>query len=203
MTEPNQPNQASHSDAQPDRAGAGRVPCEQCAREGARYYMPPAGPTDRLVARLIHLQRAKVVGPFVRLYLKWRSIDIPPRTLKPGTGLVLRHVGNVVVHVGTEIGRDVMLHQNVTVGRSDIWRNPRGPLRFVLEDHVILGANAVVVGSHGTVRVGRGTVVGANAVLTQSTGEWEIWAGAPARLVGRRDPDDCVHRVTYRGSEAG
>jgi serine O-acetyltransferase len=36
-------------------------------------------------------------------------------------------------------------------------------------------------------RVGRGSVVGANAVLLESTGENEIWAGVPARRVGTRD----------------
>jgi len=36
-------------------------------------------------------------------------------------------------------------------------------------------------------RVGSGTVLGANAVLLQSTGENEIWAGIPARCVGKRE----------------
>jgi len=30
--------------------------------------------------------------------------------------------------------------------------------------------------------------VGANAVLLESTGEWEIWAGVPAVRVGEREP---------------
>lgn len=200
MTDTTQP--IEDAEGRPDNS-THAAPCEICAREGTRYYKPPTGPADRAITRLIHLQKARGIGPLVRLYLKWRSIDIPPRTLTPGTGLVLRHVGNVVVHVGTRIGRDVMLHQNVTVGRSDIWRSPRGRLQFVLEDHVILGANAVVVGSHGTVRIGRGTVVGANSVLTQSTGDWEIWAGTPAQLVGRRDPADCIHRAAPKVKEAG
>jgi serine O-acetyltransferase len=55
-------------------------------------------------------------------------------------------------------------------------------------DDVILCANASVLTSHGRLLVGRGTVVGANAVLTRSTGEWEIWAGNPARKVGDRTP---------------
>ena len=33
---------------------------------------------------------------------------------------------------------------------------------------------------------GNGTIVGANSVLMNSTGENEIWAGNPARLVGHR-----------------
>jgi len=38
-------------------------------------------------------------------------------------------------------------------------------------------------------KVARGTVVGANAVLLESTGEEEIWAGVPAKRVGFRDRD--------------
>ena len=34
-----------------------------------------------------------------------------------------------------------------------------------------------------------GSVIGANAVLLQSTGQNEIWAGVPARLIGKREQD--------------
>ncbi len=34
--------------------------------------------------------------------------------------------------------------------------------------------------------VGKRTVVGANAVLTQSTGDYKIWSGIPARKIGIR-----------------
>ena len=43
-----------------------------------------------------------------------------------------------------------------------------------------------VLGGAGITRIGRGTIVGANAVVLGSTGEDEIWAGNPARCVGRR-----------------
>jgi serine O-acetyltransferase len=45
-----------------------------------------------------------------------------------------------------------------------------------------------VLGKAGVLQVGRGTVVAANAVLLNSTGEAEIWAGVPARRVGMRPP---------------
>jgi serine O-acetyltransferase len=54
-------------------------------------------------------------------------------------------------------------------------------------DDVILGAGAKVMCERGILRIGRGTVVGANAVLLDSTGENEIWAGIPARKVGIRN----------------
>ena len=43
--------------------------------------------------------------------------------------------------------------------------------------------------------VGEGTVIGANAVLTQSTGDWEIWAGIPAKKIGLRERcNKSIHR---------
>jgi len=150
-------------------------------------FRPPSGPVDRLYMRLIQAQKKPIIGPGIRQLLKLRGIDIPPQTLKPGTRLILRHSGNVVVHVQTRIGKDVMLHQGVTIGRADIWREADPTFDgFILEDGVILGANAVVTSSKGTLTVGEGTVVGANSVLTRSTGQYEIWAGAPAKKIGDR-----------------
>jgi len=155
--------------------------------DGAGQFRPPSGPVDRFFVRLIFAQRNRLFGRLIRQFLKLRGIDIQARSLQPGTGLILRHSGNVVVHGMTKIGRNVMLHQGVTVGRSDIWREPDPTFDgFVLEDNVILGANAVVTSSKGQLVVGEGTVVGANSVLTRSTGRWEIWAGVPAVKIGER-----------------
>lgn len=154
-------------------------------------YQTPQGPLDKAFCFLIHAQRYPILGALIRQALKARGTDIPPSTLKPGTGLVARHLGHIVVHVKTRIGQNVVLHQGVTVGRSDIWRKEDPSFGgFVLEDHVILGANAVVTSGRGVLTVGEGTVLGANSVLTQSTGKWEIWAGAPARKVGSRERFD-------------
>jgi len=150
-------------------------------------YETPAGPLDRLVWRLIQIQRVPVVGSVVRQALKLRGIDIPPKTLAPGKDLVLRHLGNVVVHVDARLGNRVVLHQGVTIGRSDIWRQPAADFDgFEIRDDVIVGANAVILGKHGRLVIGRGTVIGANSVLTCSTGEREIWAGSPAKKIGER-----------------
>lgn len=155
--------------------------------EGVPDFRPPSGPVDRLFERLIFAQRNRVFGKVARQLLKLRGIDIQARSLSPGTGLILRHAGNVVVHGLTHIGRNVMLHQGVTVGRADIWREPDSSFDgFVLEDKVVLGANAVVTSARGVLTVGEGTVVGANSVLTQSTGRYEIWAGVPAKKIGER-----------------
>jgi acetyltransferase-like isoleucine patch superfamily enzyme len=56
----------------------------------------------------------------------------------------------------------------------------------VLEDDVWIGANAIVANG---VRVGRGAVVGAGAVVTKDVEPYAIVAGVPARQIGARlDP---------------
>jgi maltose O-acetyltransferase len=53
----------------------------------------------------------------------------------------------------------------------------------VMEDDVWMGAGAIVLPG---VRLGKGTVVAAGAVVTRSTEPYTIVAGVPAKCVGRR-----------------
>jgi serine O-acetyltransferase len=55
-----------------------------------------------------------------------------------------------------------------------------------VDDDAILCPGAKILCGEGILRVGRGAVIGANAVLLESVGENEIWAGVPARRVGHR-----------------
>lgn len=116
------------------------------------------------------------------------GIDVPA-TVVVGADFRLYHRGRgVVVHPRTRFGDRCRVFHNVTVGRSDPWI-PEADSElhgFHFQDDVWLCAGAVVLCQSGTLTVGRGTVVAANAVLTQSTGEWEIWAGSPARKIGDR-----------------
>ncbi len=141
-------------------------------------------------ARLIEYRRHRVFGRAVHRILRIVSGVEVPDSVIIGHDLVVHHHGfGLVVHSWTRIGDRVHLFQGVTIGRSDVWA-PRSSSDFEgidIEDDAWICAGAKVIGSAGRLRVGRGTVVGANAVLTTSTGEWEIWAGAPARCVGRRD----------------
>jgi serine O-acetyltransferase len=87
------------------------------------------------------------------------------------------------------IGDRVKLYPGVGLGRADIHRRMSASKfeGIIIEDDVILAPGSKVLGKEGVLRVRRGTVVGANAVLLESTGENEIWAGIPARKVGMRD----------------
>ena len=59
---------------------------------------------------------------------------------------------------------------------------------IVLEPHVIIGSNAVVLPD---VTIGEGATVGAGSVVTRSLEPWGVYAGTPARKINTR-PGDIV-----------
>lgn len=59
------------------------------------------------------------------------------------------------------------------------------PLRMktVIGEYVVIFANATICPG---VTLGNGAVIGAGAVVTHDVPAWEVWAGVPARRIGRR-----------------
>jgi serine O-acetyltransferase len=140
---------------------------------------------------LVYARSWPVLGRLAYYVLKMLGVEIP-RGVAVGRDFELAHGGvGVVVHSRSTIGNRVKMYPGVTLGRADIHK-PMAQSRFegiVIEDDVILAPGAKVLCKEGVLVVRRGAVVGANAVLLQSTGENEVWAGVPARCVGRRDED--------------
>jgi serine O-acetyltransferase len=132
-------------------------------------------------------------GKLAWALLKLLGVEIPT-SVKIGDGLRLAHgaVG-LVVHQHTILGSNVVLYQGVTLGRGDqylrrdqVTHDPSGGAgHIVIEDDVIVGANAVVLfKSRQTLTLGRSSVIGANSTVLTSVPPGEIWAGTPAKKVG-------------------
>ncbi len=137
---------------------------------------------------LVNARKTPIFGWFAYYLLKLLGAEIP-RSVPIGPDFELAHGGfGVVIHSRAVIGARVKLYPGVTLGRADVYRSAQDSAfeGLVIEDDVILSPGAKVLCKGGVLRVGRGTVVGANAVLLNSTGENEIWAGIPARCVGKR-----------------
>lgn len=142
-----------------------------------------------IYSRLVYARNSPLVGGCAYYLLKLLGIEIP-RAVKIGEHLELAHGGfGVVIHPQTEIGKDVKIYPGVTLGRADIYRPAAqsGFAGIIIEDGAILCPGAKILCKQGILRIGHGSVIGANAVLLQSTGENEIWAGVPAKCVGTRD----------------
>ena len=141
-----------------------------------------------LVASLIYRRRHPLLRRAVQEALALYGVEVPA-AVEIGPGLRVFHRGfGLVLHPWVTIGTGITLYNGVTVGRADPWVPQEQSLmeRVVVEDEAVLCSGAKVLCKEGVLTVGRGTVVGANAVLTRSTGPYEIWAGAPARQVGVR-----------------
>ena len=142
-----------------------------------------------IYSRLVYARNIPLIGSVAYYLLKLLGIEIPRRA-KVGERLELAHGGfGVVVHPQTVIGSRVKIYPGVTLGRADIYRpaSESGFAGIVIEDDTILCPGAKILCKEGVLRVGHGSVIGANAVLLESTGENEIWAGVPAKCVGTRD----------------
>lgn len=142
-----------------------------------------------LYSRLAAAGRSRPFGRLAYGLLKLLGAEIPPSVML-GPGFTLVHGGfGVVIHPKSRIGRDVKIYPGVTLGRADI-HLPAEQSAFEgieIGDEAILAPGSKVLCKLGVLRVGRGTVLGANAVLLESTGEGEVWAGVPAKRVGRRE----------------
>lgn len=100
-----------------------------------------------------------------------------------------------VINIGAEIGQNTMVDMNAVIGaRAVVGKNchigagaviagvlePPSKTPVIIEDHVFVGANASVLEG---VRVGRGSVIGAGAVVRKDVPPGMVVAGVPAREI--------------------
>lgn len=137
---------------------------------------------------LLYARQSPIFGKLAYFTLKILGVEVP-RSVQIGRDCLLVHGGfGTVIHPKSKIGHRVKIYPGVTLGRADIYR-PMEESRFKgieVDDDVILCPGAKVLCQEGILHIRRGAVIGANAVLLESVGENEIWAGVPARRVGLR-----------------
>ena len=109
------------------------------------------------------------------------GIEIHPGA-KIGRGFFIDHGMGVVIGETSEIGNWVMLYQGVTLGGTGKQKGKRHP---TLEDHVVVGVGAIVLGA---ITIGEGARVGGGAVVVKVVPPYSTAIGVPARIVATRDP---------------
>ena len=104
-----------------------------------------------------------------------------------------------MINIGSVIGEGTMIDMNATLGgRATVGKNchvgagavlagviePPSASPVVIEDGVVIGANAVVLEG---VRVGEGAVVAAGAIVTKDVEPHTVVAGTPAKMIKKID----------------
>lgn len=124
---------------------------------------------------------ARLVNHFSRAIT---AIDIHPGA-KIGERLFIDH-GFTVIGETAEIGDDVTIYQNVTLGGTNPSTGVGGKRHPTLRSGVVLGSGAQVL---GPIEVGENAKVGANAVVTKDVTAGSTVVGIPAKPV----PVDSTH----------
>ncbi|RXT05664.1 2,3,4,5-tetrahydropyridine-2,6-dicarboxylate N-acetyltransferase [Ammoniphilus sp. CFH 90114] len=104
-----------------------------------------------------------------------------------------------VINIGAVVGEGTMIDMNVVLGgRATVGNNchigagavlagviePPSASPVIVEDDVVVGANAVLLEG---VRVGKGAVVAAGAVVVDDVPPYTVVAGTPARVIKQID----------------
>lgn len=123
-----------------------------------------------------------------------RNVELHPQggEIRIGNDCSLRNGCIVYGAGGITIGDDCRIANGVSiVAFNHVFDDPEVPIRtqgitrrgIVIGDDVWIGTRAVILDG---VTLGRGSVVGAGAVVTRSFPDRSIIAGVPARTVGER-----------------
>ncbi len=130
------------------------------------------GKNFRLLARAIsHLNRA-ISG-----------IEIHPGA-KIGRRFFVDHGMGVVIGETADIGDDVTIYHQVTLGGTSTRKSKRHPS---VGDHVTIGAGAKIL---GPVNVGHHSKIGSGSVVVRDVPPYSTVVGVPGRIVSR-DPNEC------------
>ncbi len=106
------------------------------------------------------------------------GIEIHPGA-RLGRRFVIDHGMGVVIGETAEIGDDVYIYHQVTLGGTSTSQGKRHP---TIGNNVIIGAGAKVLGA---INVGEGARIGANAVVVAPVPAGTTVVGIPARPVDR------------------
>ncbi len=154
------------------------LPGRRC-RIHAGCSLDAPGPHELRLGERVTVNRGAYIGVFA-------PVSIGDRT-------AINRNASIDARAEIRIGKDVLIgpgaqliaYQHVfaapdrTINAQGVRTGP-----ILVEDDVWIGANAVVLVD---VTIGRGSVVGAGAVVTRSCAPFSILAGVPARVIGMRD----------------
>ncbi|MCL4543066.1 MAG: serine O-acetyltransferase [Chloroflexi bacterium] len=126
----------------------------------------------------------RLISQFARIITG--GIEIHPGA-KIGRRFFIDHGTGIVIGETAEIGDDVMLYHQVTLGATGWWKHradgeqKRHP---TIEDRVTIGVGASIL---GPVTIGHDSKIGAMALVIESVPAHSTIVASPARLLQRRD----------------
>ncbi len=125
------------------------------------------------------------IGRKVHIHMGTQFFD--PTKIEIGEGTIIgqnafldgRDKLTIGKHV--DIASDVLIYNSEHDINSDDFRPIHSPVE--IGDYVFIGPRAIILPG---VKIGKGAVIAAGAVVTKDIGEFEIAGGVPAKVIGER-----------------
>lgn len=93
---------------------------------------------------------------------------------------------SIVIEENVKLGGNVKIYDtdfhalNSAVRSSDADRDAARSAPILIKKNAFIGAHSIILKG---VTIGEGAIIGAGSVVTKNVGDYEIWAGNPAKLV--------------------
>ena len=159
---------------------------DPAARSALEIFLCYPGFHAILIHRLSHrLYKAGI--PILPRFISQIARFLTGIEIHPGATIGRRffidHGMGVVIGETTEIGDDVLVYQNVTLGGTG---NEQGKRHPTLGNNVVVGTGAKVLGG---IRIGNDVKIGAGSVVVHPVPDHSTVVGIPGRVVRFRAPE--------------
>ena len=137
---------------------------------------------------LIKFRKNKLLNKIIHTLLLKKGLEIPSSVIIGENCDFPHNSVGTVIHPDTIIKDNVKIYQNVTIGRADIYEDYKSSKmkKIIIEEGAIICAGAKILSKQEELVIGKYSIIWANAVLLNSKGENDIWAGVPEKKVGMR-----------------
>jgi serine O-acetyltransferase len=144
------------------------------------------------IAHYFYVNRQKVALRLFNLYYynlqTAFSCELPYET-QIGPGFYFGHVFGTIINGRCRFGKNVNMSHAVTLGSIALGPRAGAP---VVGDNVYIAPGAKLIGG---ITLGKGTAVGANAVVTRDTPENAVVVGIPAEVISLKGSGEYVIRT--------
>lgn len=107
------------------------------------------------------------------------GIEIHPAA-RIGRGFFIDHGHGVVIGETAEIGENVLMYHQVTLGNSNAFK--AGKRHPTIGNNVIIGAGAKIL---GPIEIGENTLIGAGSIVTKDIPSYAVVVGNPGQIIKR------------------
>lgn len=126
---------------------------------------------------------------YILLRCRYKYGIVIPEYTVVGPGLFINRFGGIYVNGDAVIGSNVNFTHGIMLGQQN-----RGPQMGspIVGDRVFIAAGAKII---GRIKLGDGSVVGANAVVTKDVPENAVVGGIPAKVLSLKGSEGYVNRL--------